>query len=165
MGCKSKNETPAIDVIGHIKADLRKLDSTPYSFLKITEKSSGQADSAYIKKSDVWQLITPFLSDEIQQDNLTAQYTESSYADATIQSVMITYQAKEKDAVIHQVAVYINPVNGQISRLHMTGLFDYDKWAGKKQLWWMGQQSFSIISTPVGDSTGSETVTEKIIWQ
>jgi len=163
--CKYKSRIPAIDVIGYIKADMQVLDSMPYDLLKITEKGNRQADSVYINKSEVWQLLTPFLSDEIRQDNLTEHYTESSYADATIHSVTITYQAKKMDAVIHHVELYVNPLSGKISGLHITALFNDEKWTGKKQLWWIEQKGFSIISTPLDNNPDSETTVEKISWQ
>jgi hypothetical protein len=163
--CKNNHQLPAIDVAGHIKGDLRKLDSIPYSLLKITEKNSGQPDSVYIKKADLWKLIAPFLSDEIKQENLSDHYTETSFADATIQSVMITYQAKEKDHQINQVAVYVNPENGRINRIYINGFFDDNNWKGKKQLMWAEQKGLTIISTKEDDQSGTETITEKIIWQ
>jgi hypothetical protein len=165
MACKNNDQIPAIDVAGHIKGDLRKLDSIPYSLLKITEQNGGQPDSVYIKKADLWKLIDPFLSDEIKQENLSDHYTESSFADATIQSVMITYLAKEKDYQINQVAVYVNPENARINRIYITGFFDDENWKGKRQLMWTEQKGLTIISTKEDDKSGTETITEKIIWQ
>ena len=165
MACKNKQQIPAIDVVGHIKGDLRVLDSIPYGLIKITEKNGGQADSVYIKKADLWKLVSPFLSDEIKQENLSDHYTETSFADATIQSVMITYQAKEKDHHINQVAVYVNPENGRINRIYITGFFDDENWKGKKQLMWAEQKGLTIISTKEDDESGTETITEKIIRQ
>jgi hypothetical protein len=165
MACKNSHQTPAIDVVGHIKGDLRILDSIPYGLIKITEKNGGQPDSVYIKKAELWNMVSPFLSEEINQENLSDRYTESSFADATIQSVMITYQAKEKDQPINQVAVYVNPENGRISRIYITGFFDDATWKGKKQLLWAEQKGFTIISTGENDASGTETITEKIIRQ
>lgn len=163
--CKSNQQTTAIDVVGHIKGDLRLLDSIPYGILKITEKGNQKPDSAYIKKADMWQLVTPFLSDEIRQDNLTDDYTETSFADATIHSVMITYEAKDKEHQINQIAVYVSPESGKINRIYITGFFDNEKWKGKKQLLWTGQKGITIISSREDDQSGSETITERIIWQ
>jgi hypothetical protein len=162
---KKENKYDAIDVVGYIKGQLNLLDSIPYGLLKITEKNNGIGDSVYLTKKEVRQLIDPFINQNIKKDQLEKEYTESSFADATIESVVITYDAKKKDVPIHQITLYIRPDNGTINKVYINGNFESREWEGKKQLLWLNNKGFTIISSPSNDSSGTETITEKLIWQ
>jgi hypothetical protein len=163
---KKKNEYPAINVTGYLKGQIKLLDSIPYGLLKVTANDKGKIDSVYITKKDVWNLVDPFLSATIDKEQLETDYTETSFADATIESVVITYDAKDKDAAINQITVYIRPDNGEINQIYITGYFTSGKQIMKKQLLWLHNQGCTIISSSTNESsTLSQTITEKLIWQ
>lgn len=163
---KKKNEYPAINVTGYLKGQIKLLDSIPYGLLKVTTNGDGKTDSVFITKKDVWNLVDPFLSASIDKEQLETDYTESSFADASIESVVITYDANDKNAEINQITVYIRPDNGEISKIYINGYFTSVKQIMKKQLLWMHNQGCTIISSATDGSSGlSKTITEKLIWQ
>ena len=166
--CKQKNgssEYPAIDVVGYMKGQLKILDSIPYGILKITEIKDRKADSLYIKKDALYKLLSPFLSSEISQSLLETEYEEKVFADASTKKVNITYDAKNEDAKIHQVVVYMDPLKEEISLLYITGFFENSGGVIKKQLLWNHNKGFQIISVDSRAASDNRSYTEKIIWQ
>jgi hypothetical protein len=167
-GCKQKTDhekAPAINVTGYLKGQLKLLDTIPYGILKITETGKGSPDSVYLKKDALAKMIAPFLSSEIDQVNLERNYEEKSFADVSTQSFNITYDTKNKESIIHQVVLYIDPASGNINQVYITGYIKSDNKLIKKQLLWMHNKGFQIISS-FGEATNEgESVIEKIYWQ
>jgi hypothetical protein len=164
-GSKSKNEYPAIDVVGYIKGQMKTLDSVPYGLLKVTERSGKLPDSTYLNKASFRSHVTPFLLPGIEKSQLEASYEETSFADANLGYFVITYQAKKEDQEISQVVVYIRPDNNSIHQIYISGKFNPENEGEKKQLLWMHDKGCTIITSNELNS-GSETpVTEKLIWQ
>lgn len=168
LSCKenSKDEAPpAIDVTGYLKGQLKLLDTVPYAILKITEKVDGKTDSVYLKKNELAEILAPFITDEINQDHLSKNYFEKSFADASTKTVNITYDAENKDASIHQVVIYVNPESGGIRQVYITGFFENKGSILKKQLLWLHDKGFQIISTSEGNADQTVYQIEKILWQ
>lgn len=167
-GCGSsekKNQYPAIDVVGYIKGQLKILDSIPYGILKITEYQDSRSDSVFIKKNELPGILQAFLSESISKSALEEDYVEKSFADAGTKTINITYDAKFKDAEINQIAIYVEPLDGTINRLYITGFFETENGVIKKQLLWKHNKGFQIISSGSLQTNDSTSVTEKYIWQ
>jgi hypothetical protein len=162
---EQKNEYPAIDVIGYLKGQLKLLDTIPYGILKITEIKDKRADSSYIKKAELNRMLLPFFSEEISKSFLETNYEEKVFADAGSKKVNITYDARNKNATIHHIAVYMDPLTEQISLLYITGFFEESGRIIKKQLLWNHNKGFQIISVTDPTSSESNSFTERIIWQ
>jgi hypothetical protein len=164
-GRRQQNEYPAIDVVGYIKGQLKLLDSIPYGILKVTEYQNGKSDSVYVKKNVLPGVLDPYLNESISKSALENDYIEKSFADAGTETVNITYDAKNKDAEINQIAIYVEPLDGTINRLYITGFFETENGVIKKQLLWKHNKGFQIISSGSLQTNDSTSVTEKYIWQ
>ena len=162
---QKKNEYPAIDVIGYIKGQLKLLDSIPYGILKVTELQGGRTDSVYIKKNELPGILKSFLSESISKTALEINYEEKSFADAGNQMINITYDAKDKEAVINQITIYVNPSDGNIRLLYINGFFESAGRPIKKQLLWTHNKGFQIISSEGSEHKEGNLITEKYIWQ
>jgi hypothetical protein len=160
----SKNKPPVINIIGYIKRELKLLDSIPYGIIKITEYGD-QRDSVYIKKNLLDSILDPFLRNSINPSDLESFYEEKSFADASTQAVNITYDAKNTEAEIRQIVIYINPSTGSIDQVYITGLFQTNDGIIKKQLLWMHNKGFQIISTDASSASKGISKIEKILWQ
>jgi hypothetical protein len=162
---KSNNKYPAIDVIGYIKGQIKILDSVPYGILKVTERSGQNPDSTYLDKKAFIEHVSPFLHASIDKERLGKEYTETSFADAGLGYVIITYQALEGNAPIQQVSVYIRPDNGSINQVYITGYINPKNELEKNQLLWMHNKGCTIITIQENNIAEPSSITEKIIWQ
>jgi hypothetical protein len=164
-GSKSKNQYPAIDVTGYIKGQIKTLDSVPYGLLKVTERYGQLPDSTYLNKATFIGHIMPFLLPSIEKSQLEEAYEETSFADASIGYVVITYQAKKEDEAVRQIVVYIRPDNNSIHQVYISGNLNPKNQQEKKQILWMHNRGCTIITGNDDDTTSTSTVTEKLIWQ
>jgi hypothetical protein len=168
FSCKesaSKNEYPAIDVTGYLKGQLKFIDTVAYGLLKVTEKEGSAPDSVYLNKQQVKALVDPFLSEEISQEHLETNYTETSFADASTSFVTITYKTKKETSTFQQIDVYIEPQSGAIRQLYLTGFIDTPNGLTRKQLLWFHNKGGNIISTPMNNPPGNlPSITERLIW-
>lgn len=162
---RNKNKYPAIDVIGYIKGQVKILDSIPYGLLKVTERPGQSPDSTYLNKKEFIEHISPFLLSSIDKKALEEEYEETSFADASIGYVVITYHAISTNAPVEQVVVYIRPDNNSIHQVYITGHINEKKLAEKNQLLWMHNKGCTIITSNSLNPTEASSVTEKIIWQ
>jgi len=162
---KSKNKYPAIDVIGYIKGQVKILDSVPYGILKVTERTGQKPDSTYLDKKTFIQHVSPFLHTSIDKERLETDYTETSFADASLGYAVITYQAIDGKAPIQQVTIYVRPDNGSINQVYITGYINPKNELEKNQLLWMHNKGCTIITIQENNTKESSSITEKIIWQ
>ena len=168
VACKNsekKSTYPAIDVVGYLKGQLKTLDSTPYGLLKVTEVPGKNPDSTYLNKVSLREHLTPFMIPSIAKEQLELKYRETSFADASIGYVVITYQAKDRDAPVSQIDVYIKPENNSIYQIYISGDLGSADQEEKKQLLWTHNKGCVIITGYDNDTTEKSTITEKIIWQ
>jgi hypothetical protein len=163
---KKKNEVyPAIDVIGYLKGQLKTLDSVPYGLLKITELGGQKPDSVYLTKQQFISHVTPFLHPSIDKAHLESDYDETSFADAGLGYIIITYQSKGAQNPIDQIVLYIKPEQQTIHQVYITGHLNPDKENEKKQLLWMHDKGCTIFTTRDHQTEASTGLTERIIWQ
>jgi hypothetical protein len=162
---ETKNKYPAIDVIGYIKGQIMVLDSVPYGLLKITERSGQNSDSIYLNKKTFIEHVSPFLHASIEKKRLEEDYEETSFADASIGYIVITYQANSPRVPINQVVVYVKPDNSTIYQVYISGSLNPNKTNERNQLLWTHNKGCTIITSDNHDKAEPSSITEKIIWQ
>ncbi|HMO33498.1 MAG TPA: hypothetical protein PKE63_05810 [Lacibacter sp.] len=161
--CGGKNKKATnnfIDVAGYLKGQLAYLDTVPHGFLRITGKDGIQTDSSYLKKEDVQQLAAVFIIPQLEKKQLEQDFEETVFADATLQTITITYQPINGNNPVRRIDLYIRPENGQISQLYLVK----EEEAESRQLLWRHNEGFTTITTR-NMGVNSQTITEKIIWQ
>jgi hypothetical protein len=162
---EKKSPYPAIDVLGYLKGQLKTLDSIPYGLLKITEMNGRNPDSTYLNKVSLREHLTPFMIPSISKEQLELKYRETSFADASIGYVVITYQAKDTAEPVSQIDVYVKPENNSIYQIYISGHLSAADTEEKKQLLWTHNKGCVIITGYDNDTAEKSTITEKIIWQ
>lgn len=164
--CKNRNKAQKdyIDVSSYLKGQLKYIDTVPFAFLKVIPQDSIYTDSQYISKEQVKKMLTPFLIKELEKKNFENNFQETSFADATIHTITITYEALQKNCPVSRVDVYVNPEKEQISQLYLLRYQDYKDSAVSQQLLWKHNKSFTLITSVSKKNEPEKISTEKVIW-
>lgn len=164
--CKNAKKVPKdyIDVSSYLKGQLRHIDTIPFAFLKVVQKDSIYTDSQYITKEQVNNIANQFLVEELEKKNFENNFHETSFADATIHTITITYEATNKNSPITRVDVYVNPEKEQISQLYLVRNQERGDSVVSQQLLWKHNKSFVLITTVTKKDGTERNLTERVIW-
>ena len=182
-GCNNKSEQsdtvaevkPAADtskvtffpVTSFLKGQLLVLDSLPVTVLQV--KTVGKkSDSSWLKKENIRPILQPFISQEINADNLTGFFKQSKFNDQTVEAITFTYDpiAALPDSIhIRHWDVYIHPETGKVKKVYLLKNAEEN---GKKytlQLTWETDhwsKIVTILNKPGGNSEVESEI--KLVW-
>lgn len=164
--CKTAKKEPKdyIDVSSYLKGQLKYIDTVPFAFLKVVQQDSIYTDSQFISKEQVKQIVGAFLIEELEKKNFENNFKETSFADATIHTVTITYEAIKSDCPLSRVDVYVNPEKEQVSQVYLVRSEEKGDSTITQQLLWKHNKSFTLITAVSKKDQPETTKTEKVIW-
>jgi hypothetical protein len=165
--CKNQKKEPRdyIDVSSYLKGQLKFIDSVPFAFLKVVVKQDSIfTDSQFISKEQLRAIIQPFLVKELEKKNFEKNFKETSFADATIETVTITYESENDQLPVSRVDIYVNPEKERISQLYLVRHESNGDSVLTQQLLWKHNKSFVLITARGKKNEPENIVTEKVIW-
>jgi hypothetical protein len=166
--CKSKqkNKEPKnfIDVTTYMNGQLRYFDTVPFAFLKLTRKDTVFTDSQYIPKEQVKEIVKQFLVKEIEKGNFEENFEETTFGDATLHTVTLTYNSTNKKSDVERIDVYINPDEELIHQVYMVRKKEQGDSVITQQLLWRHNKSFTLITSVINHQKEEKIITEKVIW-
>jgi hypothetical protein len=165
--CKNQQKEPRdyIDVSSYLKGQLKYIDSVPFAFVKVTvEQDSIFTDSQFISKEQVKAIVQPFLVEALEKNNFEKNFKETSFADATIETITITYEAENDELPISRVDIYVNPEKERISQLFLVRHESKGDSLLTQQLLWKHNKSFVLITARTKKNEPEKIITEKVIW-
>jgi len=164
--CKNAKKEPKdyIDVSSYLKGQLKYIDTVPFAFLKVVQQDTVFTDSQFITKEQVKQIAGQFLVKELEKKNFEKNFKETSFADATIHTVTITYDAINTNCPISRVDVYVNPEKEQISQLYLVRYKENSDSAVSQQILWKHNKSFTLITSVTKKNEPEKITTERVIW-
>lgn len=165
-GCKdkpAKEKATFMDVAGYLKGQLGYLDTVPLALLKTTLKDTIYTDSVFIKKEQLRTLVEPYFQSQLEKENFENSFEETSFADATINTITLTYNAIDKNAPIQRIDVYVNPETEQIKKVYLIRQEIKNDTSVSQQLLWRHNTGCTFITT---QQTKQQEITtnEKISW-
>lgn len=167
-GCKNnrkdKEEKSFIDVTAYMNGQLKYFDTVPFAFLKLTKKDTVFTDSQYIKKEEVQEIVKRFLVKDIEKGKFEKNFEETTFADATLHTVTITYNSINKKSDVKRIDVYVNPEKEEIHQLYMTRKKEDGDSVISQQILWRHNRYFTLITSVSSKNKEEKTTAEKIIW-
>lgn len=169
-GCKSKtaktHKEPVdyIDVTAYLKGQLAYLDTVPFAFLKTTLKDSVYGDSVFITKKQLNEIAGRFLTPQLEKKKFEELYNETSFIDASINTITLTYQPEDAGLPVQRVDVYVNPENGEIKKLYLVRIETKGDSVISQQLLWKHNKSCTLITTKRKGNDPEINISEKINW-
>lgn len=167
-GCKNnkkdKEEKNFIDVATYMNGQLKYFDTVPFAFLKLTKKDTVFTDSQYIKKEEVQEIVKQFLVKDIEKGSFEKNFEETTFADATMHTITITYNSINKQSGVERIDVYVNPEREEIHQLYMTRRKEDGDSVVSQQILWRHNRYFTLITSVTAKNKEEKIKAEKIIW-
>jgi hypothetical protein len=116
-----KEEARFFPVTTYIRGQIVEIKKNHINPLLIINKAN-KSDSVWLKTSDFDSAFKDFLLPNIDTANLISYFSESKFADQTINSYTFTYTPKielPKDFTLQRWDVYINPANSNVRKIFM----------------------------------------------
>lgn len=169
FGCrtkaKNKNKPQTyIDIAAYLKGQMAYLDTVPFALLRLTQKDSATFDSAFIAKADLQKVVNSFIVPELEKKKFEESFAETSFGDATINTITITYNAIDSINPLQRIDVYVNPENNQIRQVYLVRKYEKADSSFVQQLLWKHNKNCTIITSISLKNQPDKTITEKIIW-
>jgi hypothetical protein len=159
-----KEKATFIDVAGYLKGQLAFLDTVPLALLKTSLIDTVYTDSMFIQKEKLRAIVNNFLLPQLDKGTFEKSFEETTFMDASINTITLTYNAIDKTLPVQRIDVYVNPETEQIKRIYLVRQQQLKDTTLSQQLLWNHNSSCTIISNRQ-TSKGEETnTTEKITW-
>ena len=160
-------DTAFFPVTAFLKGQMTELDSLPVTPLFITTAQK-KTDSAWLKKEAVRPLLQPFISAEINENNLTHFFKATKFNDQSVNAITFTYDPKialPDSILIRHWDIYINPETGKINKAYIVKLlYEHDKTYTQQLIWQTNK--WAKITTFINKPDGNIEIVkeEKLIW-
>lgn len=141
----AKNQFFPVD--DYLEAEILSVDSTPMAFWKYVTHDN-RTDSTLITTGDFNALALQFLPPEIRDGGLNKNFTESSFADRTTQSITFTYSPVDKTLPLQRVDVQTTPgVRAQeVKSIYMERTHASGDSVILQKLLWRAKHGFTIVN-------------------
>jgi hypothetical protein len=171
FSCKSKqlDSTKAyFSVIGYLNSEVKKMDSMPLHFTKVTSEQNTN-DTSEITKKEFHKYVNEFLSlPDIATPDKMDDYSEANDFDEVLNNVLLMYTAKQDDEVVKNQTIMMQP--DDIGNTHVKTILVTTEQSNKdstvvKNLTWHIDKRFQIV-TKINNAGQPEKITTTVIsWQ
>jgi len=171
FSCKNKelDSTKAyFSVVGYLKSEVKKMDSMPLQFTKITSEQN-KTDTSVITKQEFHKYVNEFLSfPDIATPDKMDEYSEANDFDEILNNVLLMYTAKQEDEIVRNQTIMMQP--DDIGNTHVKTILvtteqnDKDSTVVKNMTWHIDKR-FQIV-TKINKPGQPEKITTTVIsWQ
>lgn len=139
------------------------IDSMPLAVLKYTTINH-VTDTSVVEKKDFKAIAATFITPDIGSPELKPQYDETSFIDATLGTMTLTYIAKNETAVIRKADILLKQENTGVKNIYIEKMIPgTDSTITKKMLWTANRNC--QVTTLVQKKDQSEVVIlERYVW-
>lgn len=159
----AKNQFFPVD--DYLEAEILGVDSMPMAFWKYVTRDN-RTDSVLITAGDFNALALQFLPPEIRDGGLNKNFTESSFADRTTQSITFTYTPVDKMLPLQRVDVQTTPgVRAQeVKSIYMERNHTAGDSVILQKLLWRSKHGFTIINHIQVKGQAPKDVQVRVSW-
>jgi len=154
-----------LPVAEYLEAEILHVDSIPLA-LKRYRTFNGKTDSAFIQVPEFNQLALQFLPTELHDGGFEKNFTESSFADQSTQSIMFTYTTRFSDQSLRRVDV--QTVTGHGSQKVKSIYLEKRRVAGDslilQKMYWRIGKNFQIVTMTTVKGRPSAEQQLKVVW-
>lgn len=143
---KKEKQEQYIQVIDFLKGSLKELKSDSLAIERSIQNDSLAETTSTADYSSIETDIQPFLSDEISPGNFEKHFKETSFVDASTNSITFSYQSLDKNTTIKQVDVHILPATESIEYLYITRNGKAGDTAFAQKLLWKNGSHYTLIT-------------------
>jgi hypothetical protein len=171
VSCKNKklDSTKAyFSAVDYLKAEVKKIDTLPMSFIKITNSES-TSDTSVTTKDQFNKYAREFtnIPDIASVDNMD-HYTETNDFDEILNNVLLMYSAKKQDDVVRNETIMMQPddMGNTHVKTILISTFKQDKDSSiEKNLTWHIDKRFQIVTKTNKPGQIEKISTTIISWE
>jgi len=174
--CKSKSGNNVKDEAGafankqyypiasYIHSQIKHLDSLPLAIIKYTTLKDGEIDTSIVEKNDFAKVAATMTNPDLSAPDVKGEYDETSFIDATINTISLTYSAKTDKVAIRKADVLLKQDNGNVSSIYIEKkVTATDSTVLKKMLWTAGR-NLQVTTIVQYNNAPEKVLQEKYVW-
>ena len=165
---KGSKEDPPISALSIIKGQVNDLETSLYEVRKF-ETIGNVVDSSYLKKEEIRNVASPFLSlREIADEKYYEKYTEDKVIDAQQNILNITSIAKSDTMEIQKQFIVIEisaTENSKVQSIYIDRYISNGDSTLEQKLYWEIDKSFLIRNIIEKKDQPEKIHSVKVVWQ
>jgi hypothetical protein len=170
---KKKDEEEAdnskfLPVPAILKAQIRDVDTSLYSIIRIHTVDNNPAETSYIKREEFKTYAKDFLDlPDLTQKKWKGDYTETNFYDEALQSGILTYTAKEEDLETRKQELLTEPTpNGdlKVRTIIAETLKEKNGAVIRKNMIWHLDKRFQVITTTEKNNEPEKVEKLQVVW-
>lgn len=171
LSCKNKkpDSTKAyFSVIDYLQGEVKKTDTIPLGFIKITTTDS-TSDTSTVSKEEFHKYAKEFLAiPDIASADKTDDYTETNDFDEILNNVLLMYTAKKQEDEVRNETIMLQPDdmgNTQVKTILVTTVKIEKDSTIEKNMTWHIDKRFQIV-TKINKPGQPENISTVVIsWE
>lgn len=146
-----------------IRSQLIALDSMPLAVIKYTTVNQ-VTDTSVVDKQDFKDVAALFMTPDIGSPELISHYDETSFIDATLGMMTLTYNAKDRDAVVRKADVLLKQDNTGVSTIYIEKLLPGTDSTVVQKLLWTANQNCQVTHIIQKKDQPEKIILERYVW-
>lgn len=173
LACGDKKDEGTVDnsaflpVASILRGQIKDVDTSLYNIMKIETKND-VPETTYIKREDFKKYAADFLAlPDLTQKKWKGDYDEANFYDATLESFIHSYTAKDEDLETRKQEVLTNQSpDGQLHiKTIMAETYEEEKGVTiRKNMIWHVDRRFQILTTRQKKNGPEEVEKLQVIW-
>src|SRR5215211_2106002 len=171
FSCKNKklDSTKAyFSVVDYLKTEVKKMDTLPLHFTKITTTESTN-DTSAISQNEFHKYVNEFLNlPDIASSDKMDDYSEANDFDEVLNNVLLMYTAKGEDEIVRSQTIMMQPDdigNTHVKTILVTAIQSNKDSVVVKNMTWHIDKRFQIVTKTSKTGQPEKISTTVISWE
>lgn len=146
-----------------IRSQLMYIDSMPLAVIKYTTLDN-VTDTAIMEKNDFKAIAATFMTPDIGSPKLKPQYNETSFIDATLGTITLTYIAKHNDAGIKKADILLDRESTGVKTIYIEKNLPAADSSVTKKMLWTANRNCQITTLVRKKGQPEKIILERYVW-
>jgi len=174
VACKQKKKKEPSEqffpALPYIKSQIKHVDTSIYSIMKIVPVDSVRNDTTYIRREDFEAAAADFLAlPDISTSKYEDRYREEKQYDESIDRVLLYYtpeKADKEEIQREDVMIKPDPVNGndKVTSIIINSVVNKNDTTIEKKMLWNVDKSFQVTTIKQFKDSPETVSTYRVVW-
>lgn len=160
---KDSTATNFYPIGNFIRSQLQYLDSVPLAIIRYSTANQ-ISDTSVIEKAVFGSLATALITPDISAPALKAAYVETSFIDATLGTISLTYTANSDETPIKRADVLLNQENGAVKTIYIEKNLSRQDSVIVQKILWTANRNCQITTLTQKANQPERIVVDRYVW-
>ena len=146
-----------------IRSQLMYIDSMPLAVIKYTTLDN-ITDTTLMEKNDFKATAADFMTPDIGSPGLKPQYNETSFVDATLGTITLTYTAMHMDTGIKKADILLDQENTSVKNIYIEKILTGADSSVTKKMLWTANRNCQITTLVRKKGQPEKIILERYVW-